>query len=77
MIVFLVTKKLLRVAFSKSVRPINELLGTAILERDLKVTRLLLASYHCVLQLHVPVDVVLAVVLFVEILHVVVKFICV
>ena len=67
MVVGFVAKEFFRVHLSIGIRPVNELLRAAVVERNLEVTGTLLAPDNHVLQLLVPVEVVLAIVLLVKI----------
>ena len=77
MVVGFVAKEFFWVNLSKGIRPVNKFLRAAIVERNLEVTGLLLAPNHHVLQLLVPVEVVLAIVLLVQIFQIVVKLVLV
>ena len=72
-----VAKEFFWVNLSKGIGPVNKLLRAAVVERNLEVTGILLAPNHHVLQLLVPVEVVLAIVLRVQIFQIVVKLVLV
>ena len=77
MVVGFVAKEFFWVNLSKGIWPVNKLLRAAVVERNLEVTGVLLAPNNHVLQLLVPVEVVLAIVLRVQIFQIVVKLVLV